>query len=128
MFGRDEPYMNTTLKNTGKLTVGLKWDKGAVYIGRGSDLGNPFQMKNKTEKERTRVLKLYEVWLRGQFKKYNYKIMFAMNDLADKLLSGEDVHLGCYCKHKNNPKRCHGDIIKKVLYQVTNEQMDYIPF
>lgn len=127
----DKPYIkcyNSNPKDTGKLTVGMKWDKNALYIGRGSKLGNPFVMRDKSEEERTRVLRLYEVWLRGQIKKNTYDVMYELNRIADLLVAGHDIHLGCYCKHKDNPKRCHGDIIKKVLFQLTYDELDYIPF
>lgn len=111
-------------EDLGRLTVGMKWDKGALYIGRGSPLGNPFKMENQSEKERTRVLRLYEVWLKGQINKNNYEVMVELNRIADLLNDGVDIHFGCFCK----PKRCHGDIIKKILLRMTHDDMDYLPF
>ena len=130
--------MEVTLQNNymekpvwvGELIVGLKWEKNARYIGRGenSHLGNPFTMRDGTELERTRVLRLYEVWFRNQIKQKNYLIIEELSDISDLLVSGQDVILGCYCKHRNNPKRCHGDIIKKVLSELTNKDLDTLPF
>ena len=33
------------------IKVGLKWEAGAQYIGRGSALGNPFAMKHEGERD-----------------------------------------------------------------------------
>lgn len=70
-----------------------------VYIGRGSAWGNPFPMEDKSEEERTRVIKAYKYWLWGLIKEgYITKEM---------LLELDGKRLGCFCK----PKACHGDII-----------------
>lgn len=62
---------------------------GAVYCGRGSPYGNPFRMKN--ESERDLVCDLFEE-----------KILPSLDVTA---LRGKD--LVCYCA----PKRCHCDSI-----------------
>lgn len=32
-------------------------------------------------------------------------------DLIDRVLNGEIIYLGCFCK----PKACHGDVIKEYI-------------
>lgn len=68
--------------------------RNAVYIGRGSDWGNPFEIGK--DGDRAEVIEKYRNWLRGQ------------NDLLSRIvpeLQGKD--LVCYCA----PKACHGDIL-----------------
>ena len=72
-------------------------DEYDVYIGRGSKWGNPFQMKDSSQKERDRVCDEYE--------KYIVKQDNLMNDIGRELYGKT---LGCFCK----PKRCHGDFLK----------------
>lgn len=74
--------------------VNLRKEKSDIYIGRGSKWGNPFKMKNSSEKERNRVCDEYE--------KY-----FWTTDLVNDLHELKDKVLGCYCK----PLRCHGDFL-----------------
>lgn len=90
------------------IRVGLKWDKNAIYIGRGSPLGNIFVMKD--ELERDMVCDNYEVWFNEKVKQNDPVVMRELRRLY-KLAKQGDVVLGCYC----SPKRCHGDTIKKFL-------------
>lgn len=67
-----------------------------IYIGRGSEWGNPFSMKNKSQEERDRVCDEYEKW-------------FWTTDLPNQLYKLFGKTLGCFCK----PKRCHGDFLAR---------------
>lgn len=67
-----------------------------IYIGRGSDWGNPFEMKNNSQEERDRVCDEYEKW-------------FWTTDLPSQLHKLISKTLGCFCK----PKRCHGDFLAR---------------
>ena len=78
-----------------------------VYIGRpmpdfpeGSPFCNPFKIG--IDGNRTEVLAKYESYLRGR------------QDLLDLLPSLEGKTLGCWCF----PKKCHGDIIIKILNEL----------
>lgn len=66
----------------------------AIYIGRGSYYGNPFEIGVHGNREK--VLALYE-----QYLDKNPRIM----EKAKRELSGKN--LLCYCK----PLPCHGDIL-----------------
>lgn len=92
------------------IKVGKKWDKGAIYIGRGSPLGNPFVMKDQSQAERDRVCDEYEAWLRAQIKAHNEVVTKEIRRIKE-ISREHDVTLGCFCA----PKRCHGDFIKYVL-------------
>ena len=88
--------------------VGRRYEPSAHYIGRGSPLGNPFTMKD--ESERDSVCDQYKVWFYEQVALKNVSIV---NELHRLMLLAEkgDLLLGCYC----SPKRCHGDTIKEYL-------------
>ena len=90
------------------IRVGKKWDKNAIYIGRGSPLGNIFVMKDKSERDI--VCDAYEVWFNEKVKQNDPSVMQELRKIY-KLAKQGDVVLGCYC----SPKRCHGDTIKNFL-------------
>lgn len=76
--------------------VNKKTSSFDVYIGRGSKWGNPFRMKS--ENQRGEVIEKYEEYARQKFSK---------DELA--VLVGK--RLGCFCK----PRKCHGDILVKLI-------------
>ena len=76
--------------------VNKRISKYEVYIGRGSKWGNPFHMSN--ESQRNEVIERYEVYARNKFSKEELKVLVGKR-------------LGCFCK----PKRCHGDILVKLI-------------
>jgi len=80
----------------------------STYIGRPSVLGNPFAMRN--ESERNNVVEKYEEWLREKIKTRDKEILHELRRLRDIALNG-DLKLGCWCA----PRACHGDVIKKVI-------------
>lgn len=90
-------------------------DELFINIMRGSSLGNPFYMKNKSIEERNRVCNLYEAWILEKVKcnspqKEEIKrIIF----LSDK----HDIGLKCCCK----PLRCHGDTLKILMENIIKE-------
>ena len=100
------------------ITVGHKWTSGSEYIGRGSPLGNPFVMKDKSEAERNRVCDEYIPWLDDQLQ-HNQVVINEMNRLFQMALN-VNVTLGCFC----SPKRCHGDTVKEKLEQMLAARKD----
>ena len=76
--------------------VNKKTSSFDVYIGRGSKWGNPFRMKS--ENQRGEIIEKYEEYARQKFSK---------DELA--VLVGK--RLGCFCK----PRKCHGDILVKLI-------------
>ena len=90
------------------IVVGKKWDKDAIYIGRGSPLGNPFVMH--TEEDRNVVCDKYEEWFNKQVQEGNACVLKELRRIY-LLAKRQDIVLGCYC----SPKRCHGETIKKFL-------------
>jgi hypothetical protein len=77
--------------------VNLHKEPYTVYIGRGSEYGNPFKIgKDGTREE---VIKKYEEYAR--------KTPHLMAFIG--MLHETDI-LGCFCK----PQNCHGEIIIKI--------------
>lgn len=99
------------------VSVGKKWEKGAVYIGRPSPLGNPFYMSS--EINRDAVCDAYEVWFNEQILKQNKSVLDELNRLVQLAGSG-DLILGCYCGPE---KRCHGDTIKRYVDNILNSKL-----
>ena len=70
---------------------------GAVYIGRGSEWGNPYKIG--VDGTRNQVIAKYEDMIRAD------EIMMKR---AKLLLKGKD--LLCFCA----PSKCHGDVLLKI--------------
>jgi hypothetical protein len=80
--------------------VNLRAEPYDVYIGRGSEWGNPFVIG--VDGGRTAVLK--------QYKEMILRSMEKDPDLVDRIRLLKGQRLGCYCK----PLPCHGDILKEI--------------
>ena len=91
--------------------------KNVIYIGRGSNLGNPYtSIKNRetlaeyTVDSRAESIECFRGYLNGCIERKDEKICSTLNQIY-KLAISDEVHLACYCK----PKSCHGDIIKEII-------------
>ena len=83
------------------------------YIGRGSILGNPFYIGR--DGDRDKVIDKYETWLRSKGK--DSAEQKELHRLMQKA-SYTELHLLCHCA----PRRCHGDIIRKVIEEMAVEE------
>lgn len=94
-----------------------------IPIYRSTPLGNPFKIGEPNSntgnlcQTRDDVILAYEMWLFSQIKLGNQAVINALDEIAYKHLDGEEVNLICYCK----PAKCHGDIIKAVIYNRLKE-------
>jgi len=79
-----------------------------IYCGRGSALGNPFPMRN--ESQRDEVCDKYEVWFYEQLKAKSPQMLRQLRIIYKEARKG-DVNLGCFCA----PKRCHCETIKRFI-------------
>ena len=86
-----------------------------VYIGRpmpdfpdGSPFANPFKIG--VDGTRAEVLEKYEAYLRGN------------QELLDRILELDGKVLGCWCK----PKKCHGDIIVRLIEEIKLDRKLFI--
>lgn len=109
--------------------VNKKIDPDHVYIGRGSILGNPFVMRDKSHGERTRVIEQYRNNIKTILRWYEegrhndlvyigsnnhvtvFQYMNELHRLYSELINGKNIKLGCFCA----PQECHGDVIKELL-------------
>lgn len=80
-----------------------------VVIMRGTPLGNPFPMKDRSQVERDRVCEAYTAWLRDQWRT-NGPARAELERLYALAQQGP-LELVCCCA----PKRCHGDSVKAAL-------------
>ncbi len=106
-----------------------KYDN-VIYIGRGSDLGNPYTsiQGRETKAEyvvdsRKESIESYRKYLIKCIEEKEEKVCSMMNQIYALAISG-DVYLSCYCK----PKSCHGDVIKEIVEskfpKETDNQLD----
>lgn len=91
-----------------------------IYIGRGSNLGNPFTHKpignTKAEyqcKTRDESIDMYGNWIENKVNICDKKVFDALREIQMKSENGT-VYLVCYCK----PLKCHGDIVKAMIEHI----------
>lgn len=86
-----------------KTTIVNKYHKVPydVYIGRGSDFGNPYVIG--IDGDRDVVIRKY--------REYFYKRISDETDFKSNVDSLKGKTLACFCK----PKSCHGDVIIEYL-------------
>ena len=104
------------------IRVGTVKESGTnpVYIGRGnskqpgSALANPYKLTS--EDHRREVIRKYEDWLVDKINKRDEDVLAALRAICTANNKGI-VTLTCFCKAKDNPKACHGDVIRKVIYK-----------
>lgn len=97
-----------------------------IYIGRGSELGNPFTHKELENTKaqykcdsREKAILNYEFYIRDKIEKRDSNICKKLNEIFS-MACKNDVFLVCFCK----PKSCHGDIIKKIIEEKLNRLDD----
>ena len=78
---------------------------GAVYIGRGSNWGNPFRIG--PDGDRAAVIVKHKHWLADQ-----HHLLRALDELC-----GRD--LVCFCA----PLACHGDLLKRLANASRDERI-----
>jgi hypothetical protein len=82
-----------------KRTKGWKMPLNAIYVGRPTKWGNPFQLDKETQREV--AISAYEGWLRQKLRRDRHFL---------DPLKGKD--LACWCPLD---KPCHADVIIKIL-------------
>lgn len=86
-------------------------DSGAIiYCGRGSLLGNPYVMKDKSEAERNRVCNLYEANFPSQPQEAECQRIAGY-------ARSMPVFLECFCA----PKRCHAETVKLRVEEILKD-------
>jgi Domain of unknown function (DUF4326) len=87
----------------------------AVYIGRGSPLGNPYVIGQHGT--RPEVIEKYKGWLTGKIQEKDPVIMKALSELK------EDSRLLCFC----HPAQCHGSVIEECWKTMNSADEGYVP-
>lgn len=88
-------------------------DRSYLYIGRGTPLGNNWSHVAGTTaqfKVETRLdaIAEYRRWLWTQIQSARGPAFEALQEIKDRVTSGEKINLACSC----HPKPCHGDVVK----------------
>lgn len=82
---------------------------GAVYIGRPSIWGNPFQLVPGTKLDtREKVVRHFRRWLDGEPDTFEARLEYARNLILDNLAKLHGKDLACWC---GVGKECHGDVL-----------------
>ena len=103
----------------GKVTVVNKRSHvgPAVYIGRPSIFGNPFDLSAG----RRKCIEAYKEWFDDHMKS-DTQLKSSVHLLVDYVKSGADINLACYCA----PLACHGDVIKAYIDNEINPKHEEI--
>jgi hypothetical protein len=88
-------------------SVHIARDSFDVRCDRQTPWGNPFPMNNKTEEERTRVIRQYRYWLWGEIQNKDGATRLLRPLIKAKNENGGTLRLGCWCA----PKPCHCDVL-----------------
>jgi hypothetical protein len=91
-----------------------------IYVGRGSDLGNPYTGTKPLEstkamfqaKSREESIELYKSWIQEKIRVKDKAVCKALNEIYLRSVRGP-VNLVCFCK----PKACHGDVIRAIVME-----------
>jgi hypothetical protein len=83
-----------------------------VYVGRKCGRFENSILGNYVGKgfDREEAINRFRDYLWVEFKKKG-EVFDELIKIRDRLLNGEDIWLGCWCK----PKNCHSDVIKSCL-------------
>lgn len=91
--------------------------ENVIYVGRGSDLGNPYTSIQGRETlaefvvdSRKESIECFKNYLLKCIEEKEEKVCNSLNYIY-KLALESDVYLACYC----SPRSCHGDIIKEIV-------------
>ena len=84
-------------------------DDEGEYVGRPTPLGNPFVMRD--ESERDEVCDKYARWFAQMLVEQPPNVMNQLLSLREKLRLQGVLTLRCWCA----PKRCHAESIKQWL-------------
>jgi hypothetical protein len=96
----------------------------AVYVGRGSPLGNPFSHKSGTMAEfqvetRDEAVEKYRQWLAGQLREGGWAAL-TFHELVQFYKDFGYLKLACWCV----PKRCHAEVIAEMVKEYARQTSD----
>lgn len=99
--------------------VNIKDFPDAVYIGRGSVLGNPFPISRM--RTRDQACDQYDDYFYARVKEDTefFAELVRINNIGH---NNRHLYLGCFCV----PNRCHGETIKSFLEQNQDVLDDFL--
>ena len=104
-----------------QITVANKYKHVAtpndILVMRGTSLGNPFPMQEKTPSERARIINAFRLYLWHEFDKQYSEAIIELYRIAKLVKDGQSVNLICCCK----PLPCHADVIKPAILWILND-------
>lgn len=83
-------------------------DGVCIHIFRPNILGNPFYMRDESERELVNIK--FHKYLQEEYRKRG-KVYDELMRLVDLVKYGHNLYLICFCA----PKPCHGDIIAQAI-------------
>lgn len=86
----------------------------AIYIGRGSPLGNPFPVKYFGLGT---CIEMYKEWLTDRIRAQTPEVIDELDRIAFNVIDKGQATLLCFCK----PNACHGDYIAEVVLDKVKE-------
>lgn len=107
-------YGEIKVVNKKTLISEIGWED--IYVGRPSDLGNPYPISKTVTREES--ILAFSNWIEDKIRYTlnNYdnasKEFLALCKIARKVKSGENIRLVCFCV----PENCHANVIKNKIY------------
>ena len=103
----------------GEIRIGNRnrGDEG-IFVGRPSIFGNEFRADELT---RALALELYRNKIDRALQENTGALARAVNQLASRVASGEDLVLVCFCAPL---KSCHAEVIRDAVMQIAKEIHD----
>lgn len=83
------------------------------YVGRPSPLGNPFPLPKESLREE--CINKYKEWLYNKIETEDQSVLSELDRLSLIFEEHGELTLSCWC----SPKRCHAEVIRDILYEVT---------
>lgn len=91
------------------------------YIGRPSPLANIYSHMDLSHcikcETRDKAVDQYEIYLKNKIQKKDVKTLNELNKIYLFLKEKREINLVCFCA----PKRCHGEVIKKIIQERLKE-------
>ena len=88
---------------------------GQAYVGRPTELGNPFEIGR--DGSRAEVIQLYRVWLWRQMQQQGSPQRRALEQLLRQAATGR-LELLCWCA----PLACHAEVIRSALHWLAAQE------
>lgn len=89
---------------------------------KGHPLGNPFYREAKSD--RAGCIRKFKKWLWEQYQIEGSAVRAEIEAIADLVMAGEQVNLGCVCKQPDKFVSCHCDEIKALVEWLISQRLE----